>query len=51
VQLLWHNISVGPEVIARLKHCRALIRNGVGYDSVDAAAAAARGIPVCNVPD
>jgi phosphoglycerate dehydrogenase-like enzyme len=49
--LLWHNIPVGAEVIARLKNCRALIRNGVGYDSVDTAAAAARGIPVCNVPD
>jgi phosphoglycerate dehydrogenase-like enzyme len=51
VLLLWHNIPVGAEVIARLKNCRALIRNGVGYDSVDTAAAAARGIPVCNVPD
>jgi phosphoglycerate dehydrogenase-like enzyme len=51
VLLLWHNIPVGADVIARLKNCRALIRNGVGYDSVDTAAAAARGIPVCNVPD
>lgn len=51
VLLLWHNIPVGPDVIARLKNCRALIRNGVGFDSVDTAAAAARGIPVCNVPD
>jgi phosphoglycerate dehydrogenase-like enzyme len=51
VLLLWHNIPVGAGVIARLKNCRALIRNGVGYDSVDTAAAAARGIPVCNVPD
>jgi phosphoglycerate dehydrogenase-like enzyme len=49
--LLWHNIPVGAEVIARLPKCRALIRNGVGYDSVDTLAAAARGIPVCNVPD
>ncbi len=51
VLLLWHNIPITAEVIARLKNCRALIRNGTGYDSVDTAAAAARGIPVCNVPD
>ncbi|HEY0864159.1 MAG TPA: C-terminal binding protein [Lacunisphaera sp.] len=51
VLLLWHNIPVGPDVIRQLKNCRALIRNGVGYDSVDTAAAAAAGIPVCNVPD
>jgi phosphoglycerate dehydrogenase-like enzyme len=51
VLLLWHNIPVDAAVIARLKHCRALIRNGTGYDSVDIGAAAARGIPVCNVPD
>src|SRR4051812_17856411 len=51
VLLLWHNIPITAEVIGRLKNCRALIRNGVGYDSVDTQAAAARGIPVCNVPD
>jgi phosphoglycerate dehydrogenase-like enzyme len=51
VLLLWHNIPITAEVIARLKRCRALIRNGVGYDSVDTRAAAASGIPVCNVPD
>ena len=39
------------EVVQRLKHCRAIIRNGVGFDSVDIAAAAKAGIPVCNVPD
>lgn len=49
--LLWHNIPVGAELMGRLKKCRALIRNGVGFDSVDAQAAAAHGIPVCNVPD
>jgi phosphoglycerate dehydrogenase-like enzyme len=49
--LLWHNIPIGADVIAKLKNCRALIRNGTGYDSVDTKAAAARGIPVCNVPD
>lgn len=51
VLLLWHNIPITAEVIARLQRCRALIRNGTGYDSVDLKAAAARGIPVCNVPD
>jgi len=51
VLLLWHNIPITADVIARLKNCRALIRNGTGYDSVDTQAAAARGIPVCNVPD
>ncbi|HVT74052.1 MAG TPA: C-terminal binding protein [Lacunisphaera sp.] len=51
VLLLWHNVPVDAGVIARLEKCRALIRNGTGFDSVDVAAAAARGIPVCNVPD
>lgn len=51
VLLLWHNIPITADVIGRLKRCRALIRNGVGYDSVDTRAAAARGIAVCNVPD
>jgi C-terminal binding protein len=49
--ILWHGPIVNADVVARLTNCRALIRNGVGYDSVDAVAAAKRGIPVCNVPD
>jgi phosphoglycerate dehydrogenase-like enzyme len=49
--ILWHSVPVGADVIAKLSRCRAIIRNGVGYDSVDIKAAAARGIPVCNVPD
>jgi len=49
--ILWHNIPVNATVIAALKNCRALIRNGTGFDSVDAVAAGKRGIPVCNVPD
>jgi len=49
--ILWHGPLVTAEVIARMKHCRAIIRNGVGFDSVDLAAAARAGIPVCNVPD
>ncbi|MEX2044655.1 MAG: C-terminal binding protein [Opitutus sp.] len=51
VLILWHGLQVGESVIARMKHCRAIIRNGVGYDTVDVAAAAKAGIAVCNVPD
>lgn len=31
--------------------CRVVVRMGVGFDNVDAAAWGARGVPVCNVPD
>jgi phosphoglycerate dehydrogenase-like enzyme len=49
--ILWHGPKVDASIIAQLKHCRAIIRNGVGFDTVDIAAAAKAGIPVCNVPD
>ena len=49
--ILWHGPLVTAGEIARMKNCRAIIRNGVGFDSVDIAAAAKAGIPVCNVPD
>jgi phosphoglycerate dehydrogenase-like enzyme len=49
--ILWHGPLITAEVIARMPHCRAIIRNGVGFDTVDIAAAANAGIPVCNVPD
>jgi phosphoglycerate dehydrogenase-like enzyme len=49
--IVWHNAPMRAPGLARLKHCRALIRNGVGFDSVDIAAARQCGIPVCNVPD
>lgn len=49
--IVWHNCPIRAAGIERLRRCRALIRNGVGFDSVDIAAAARCGIPVCNVPD
>ena len=39
------------ELIKSLEKCRVISRYGVGFDNVDTAAAAERGIPVCNVPD
>jgi phosphoglycerate dehydrogenase-like enzyme len=49
--IVWHNTPVTRAGIARLKNCRVIIRNGVGFDSVDVNAAKELGIPVCNVPD
>lgn len=49
--IVFHEISIPAGVIARLNRCRIIVRGGVGFDNVDLAAAGARGIPVCNVPD
>ncbi|WP_414664551.1 C-terminal binding protein [Horticoccus sp. 23ND18S-11] len=49
--ILWHGPLITAPIIAKMQHCRAIIRNGVGFDTVDIAAAAQAGIPVCNVPD
>ena len=49
--IVWHNTPIGEAGISRLKNCRAMIRNGVGFDSVDIDAARRCGIDVCNVPD
>lgn len=49
--LLVTRLDVTAEVIAQLRHCKVIIRIGVGYDNIDVEAARQRGIPVCNVPD
>ena len=38
-------------VIGAMSRARIIVRYGVGVDNVDLAAAAARGLPVCNIPD
>lgn len=45
----WAPVPVA--VIAGLTRCKIIVRYGIGYDNVDCAAAKARGIAVCNVPD
>ena len=42
---------LGAEDVARFPRLRAVVRMGVGYDRLDRAALAARGVLVCNVPD
>lgn len=49
--IVWHNAPITEAGLKRLRNCKALIRNGVGFDSVDIQAAKRLGIPVCNVPD
>lgn len=43
--------AVNADVIAAMKKAKAIVRYGIGVDNVDLAAARARKIPVCNVPD
>ena len=38
-------------VIENLQRCRAIVRKGVGYDTIDVSAATEHGIPVCTLPD
>jgi D-3-phosphoglycerate dehydrogenase / 2-oxoglutarate reductase len=42
---------VNAEVIGAMQKCKVIVRYGIGVDNVDLAAAAAKKIPVCNVPD
>jgi D-3-phosphoglycerate dehydrogenase len=42
---------VNAAVIGAMQKSRVIVRYGIGVDNVDLAAAAAKGIPVCNVPD
>jgi D-3-phosphoglycerate dehydrogenase len=42
---------VNAEVIGAMKKAKVIVRYGIGVDNVDLKAAAAKGIPVCNIPD
>jgi D-3-phosphoglycerate dehydrogenase/C-terminal binding protein len=49
--MMYHTIVISKATIARLKHCKVIVRCGVGYDNIDHAFARTRRIPVANVPD
>ena len=49
--MLYHNLGLTRKTVARLEHCKLIVRCGVGFDNVDHALARERGIPVANVPD
>lgn len=50
--IVYHDISIiGDASFRRAPKCKCVVRAGVGYNNVDRAAAARRGIVVCNVPD
>lgn len=42
---------ISRKVINQLNHCKMIIKYGIGVNNIDCAAAAERGIFVCNVPD
>ena len=42
---------VNAAVIGAMQKCRVIVRYGIGVDNVDLKAAAAKNIPVCNIPD
>ena len=44
-------VPVGRADLPRFPRLKAMVRMGVGYDILDRAAAAERGILVCNIPD
>lgn len=48
--LVWH-AAIGKRTAEALQKCKIVVRYGVGYDSIDLAALAAKGIPFCNTPD
>jgi len=49
--LMLFRLWCGAADLDRFPRLRAVVRMGVGYDRIDRAAAAARGVLVCNVPD
>jgi len=49
--IMWQIMELTETTIAKLDRCRIIARAGVGFDGIDLAACARKGIPVCNCPD
>lgn len=49
--ILTTSAPMTAEVIKQLQRCKMILRYGIGVDTIDLAAAAARRIPVVNIPD
>lgn len=49
--MMYHNLALTEATIGSLRHCKLIVRCGVGFDNVDYELARQCGIPVANVPD
>ena len=49
--LLWHEVRMSADIIARMPRCRVIVRAGAGFDNIDLEAAGAAGIAAANTPD
>lgn len=49
--ILYHCLALKKDTIEKLRHCKLIVRGGVGIDNVDHQFARTRGIPVANIPD
>lgn len=43
--------KITKEMIDSLENCKVIVRQGIGFDTIDIQRASERNIPVCNVPD
>lgn len=49
--VIYHKLKIDDALLDRVPRCRLVVRAGVGVNTIDLKACAARGIPVCNVPN
>ncbi|MCX5496609.1 C-terminal binding protein [Kaistia dalseonensis] len=49
--VVWHEMKINADFLARIPKCRIIARAGVGFDHIDLEATGRAGIPVCNTPD